>query len=309
MTTEDYSEAEYRLLEWLPMLPATAGLRASNVWIIEWLPEGELQTGRLLHEWIEVARPGWSMWIRCQSKDDVLKAIARAEGFARRTGQVPILHLEAHGDDEGLVGPSWSGVFQRLAWDELTEPLQSLNVATCCNLIVVIAACEGFAGIKALVRGPRAPAVALVGSITQLDGAALLAAMKELYRRVRDDSPRMGDIVESMSREAGGVEFECEAYAALCYEALQDDLLRRLRKAKGRILLGDVPGAISVLPHPEQLQRVWDEMFVMDLCPENRLRFGIDMTLVLDIFLGELGIGQAGPPSESCAVPAPVGTP
>jgi hypothetical protein len=93
-----------------------------------------------------------------------------------------VLHLEAHGDAEGLEGPDGAGGRELLRWEELTEPLRNLNVATRCNLVLVAAACTGFAAVKAFKKGPRAPALALVGPLEPIGSGRLLAALKEYYR-------------------------------------------------------------------------------------------------------------------------------
>lgn len=301
MDDEEYSESEQELISRLPALPPTADLRASNIWIVEWLSETEPKTGRKLHEWMEANRPGWSMYITCTNKADVIKAIERATAFTRRTNQIPVLHIEAHGDELGLEGPNGFGDYERLMWDEITDSLQALNLLTRCNLLVVVAACSGFSGISALTRGPRAPAIVLVGPIDRLTESDLLRAMKEFYRRWQDGDPRMREMVDSASRETAGVDLEFEPFATLFYESLIHDLIRRLRQAKVHAATGNMAAAVSMFPPAVILQRVWDEMFMLDVEPGNRTRFGIDMELVLGPFLSELGLreNRIGTPKDA----------
>lgn len=142
---------------------------------------------------------------------------------------VPILHLEAHGSNLGLEGPNGSGDKELLSWGELTKPFQGLNLATRCNLIVVVAACTGFAGIQALVKGPRAPAVALVGPDTTVMPKELLEGTKEFYRRWMDENPKLLEIAASASQQAGPVIFEVEPFAMLAYEAMVGQLIVSMR--------------------------------------------------------------------------------
>jgi hypothetical protein len=148
------TSAEEEMIRTLPKPPMTATIRTTTIWIIEWLPPDEQRTGLCLHKWMENHRKGWSAFSACRTKLDVLRSIDAAASHTQRTGNIPVLHIEAHGGHDGLEGPDNAGGRERLSWHELTEPLQRLNVITRCNLVIVVAACVGFAGIGALVRGP-----------------------------------------------------------------------------------------------------------------------------------------------------------
>jgi hypothetical protein len=131
---DDLTPSELSLMESLPKPPALAGVRTTNIWIVEWLAESERQTGKELHDWMEQQYQGWSMYTACKTKADVLASIHRATEFAVRHGAVPVLHLEAHGESKGIA-PSYSIDAELLSWEEITEPLQHLNLATKCNLV------------------------------------------------------------------------------------------------------------------------------------------------------------------------------
>jgi hypothetical protein len=217
---------------------------------------------------------------------------------------MPLLHLEAHGDEIGLEGPDGFGGSALLAWEELADPLQRLNHATACNLVVLVAACTGFAGIKAFFRGPRAPAVALVGPTDRIVEGDLLRGTKEFYRRWCDEDPRLVDVVASASREAGSVGFEMEPFAVLAFEAMAQALIVSLRPEERRRRAevcrqrmrglqefsdSEIERRLSLLPAippPADLQAEWDRLVLIDLWPENREKFGVDMTLVRSTLLG-----------------------
>ncbi len=225
----DLTNAERELSERLPGPPAMAAIRATHVWIIEWLPPNDPHTGRLLHDWMKDRRPGWSAYSPCNTKTEVIAAIERATSRAQQSEMIPVLHLEAHGGEVGLEGPDGTGDLELLTWDELTAPLQQLNLMTGCNLVIVVAACIGFAEIKALRRGPRAPAVALIGPDAPVMPRNLLWGTKEFYRRWLDESPRLDDIAASASQEAGTVTFEVEPFVTLAYEATIQHLIISMR--------------------------------------------------------------------------------
>lgn len=284
------------LFESLPAPPTIAEVRTTNVWIIEWLSPNEQPTGRQLHEWIEDRRTGWSVYHHCINKAQVIQAIERATVLSQQSGMVPVLHLEAHGGDDGLA-PDNTGRSELLTWEELTDPLQQLNLATQCNLVVVVAACTGFAGIQAFRRGPRAPAVALVGPDASVTPGNLLSGAKEFYRRWMDENPKLGDIASSASQEAGTVAFEWEPFAILAYEALVETVIKSARPAerlrqkeriRKRLVETGLPS--SEIEHrfaqskPDSwkvLQQIWDQLFMIDLYPGNQKRFGIDMKAIV----------------------------
>lgn len=274
-------------------------VKSTNVWIIEWLAPGERRTGYELHEWMEIKRPGWSTYSPCQTGADVLAAIDRARLRAQQTGIIPILHLEAHGGNSGLA-PSSNMNAELLAWEKLTIPLQGLNLATRCNLVVVVAACVGFAVGKALRQGPRAPAVALVGPDAKVAPSELLLGMKEFYRRLMADNPSLLEIASSASRELGSATLEWEPFVVMCYEATTEALVRSARPAERRkrrekfrkllrtetdLLPSQVENRLGdpavVCPWTE-CQVVWNQMFMIDIYPENEERFGVDMRLIVE---------------------------
>lgn len=302
----DLTATERILSETLPGPPSMAEIHATNVWIVQWLSPNEKQTGQLLNEWINVRRPDWSTYHHCDNKTQVIQAIRCATIRAQRSEMIPVLHLEAHGGDDGLA-PDDTGHSELLTWEELTIPLQQLNLATRCNLVVVVAACTGFAGIQALRRGPRAPAVALVGPNAPVLPSNLLWGTKEFYRRWLDENPRLADIAASASREAGTVAFVWEPFAILVYEALVELLIKsarpaeRLRsteKVRQRLLAEtglsapEIESRLAQLPPVGSwfgLQQIWDQMFMIDLYPSNRERFGVDMKAIVEL------ITEAGP--------------
>lgn len=169
------TDTEQKLLERLPHPPQAGSTKKPTViWIFEWLSPDDQRTGGQLHEWMQEHCAIVSKYFVCRSKKEVLTTLERATLFAGND-TIPLLHIEAHGDESGLEGPDRAGDLETFTWDELTLPLQQLNLHTRCNLIVFIAACTGFAGIKVFFKGPLAPAVALVGPVAPISPNDLLS--------------------------------------------------------------------------------------------------------------------------------------
>lgn len=301
MTQIVFTDDEQALFDSLPGPPEKAIIKSTNVWIIEWLPSNDQHTGRHLHEWVQKQRPKWSYYSECSRKKEVLTSIERATVLAEKHKFIPVLHIDAHGDQDGLGCPDGNGGIELLSWNELTEPLQRLNLATSCNLIVVVAACIGFAGIQALVRGPRAPAIAIVGPEAQIEVGRLFAGTKEFYRRWMDKNPDLTDIVNSASRETGSVALDWEPFPVLAYDALAEHLIvsmredqQHMQKCRIRQLMlnntcgsaKEIENKLSLLSPSFQkplIQNMWDEMFMIDLYPENEKRFGVNWAEVIDL--------------------------
>ncbi len=292
--------AEWAIFEQLPRPPAFADITTTNVWIVEWLSEDEQATGRDLHHWMELRRPGWSKYIRCRSKAQVFAAIDSAAVLAQSSGMVPILHLEAHGADWGIAS-NGETAGEVIEWHELTQPLQSLNVATKCKLLVFVAACEGFAGIQALVAGPRAPALALVGPDRPLTPSALLEGSKEFYRQRLGVDANLHGMAASASREVGPATFEVEPFAVMWYEVMVTNLIKcarpkmSLQQSEGlqhkRPDSANLPGNMIERRRTDRLnvrsadqrQADWDTMFMFDLDPSNRSRFALDVRALVEM--------------------------
>jgi hypothetical protein len=299
--SNNLSDAEQTLFDSLPGPPDAAAVRSSNIWIIEWLPPNEQRTGKLLHEWMQVHTRGWSIYEPCVCKDDVLFSIERATSLAEKSGMIPVLHLESHGSEMCLGLPEGIEV---LSWDELTEPLQRLNLVTRCNLVLVVAACIGFAGIKAFRRGPRAPAVALIGPSAQITSGNLLSWTKEFYNLWMAGNPNFFEIAANATRKVNTVSFAWEPFSVLAYDALAEQVIVSMRTdeqlkqvfrfrqrmaCENRFSAEEIENRLSLLTPSLQvgvIQQLWDEMFMIDLYPENMERFGVNWSREFKMVLG-----------------------
>ncbi|PHR48634.1 hypothetical protein [Cycloclasticus sp.] len=292
------TESEKTLIESLPKPPAVARLHVTNIWIIEWLSIGERRTGEELHDWMEQQRPGWSIYNRCTSKEEVIRSIERAAYSTQQNGMAPVLHIEAHGNLIGIA-PSRDKQAELLRWEELTLPLQQLNIATKCNLVIVVAACLGFAAIQALTQSPRAPAIALVGTDATVNESDLLLGTKEFYRCIRGENSRLTEIAETSSREMCSTDFEVEPFAMLAYEALVEQVIKRIRPVERHALIEKLRNRmhretsfsmdvierrlsqLPDIPPSADLQETWDQMFMIDIYPTNEERFGLNWDNVI----------------------------
>ncbi|WP_152599869.1 hypothetical protein [Noviluteimonas dokdonensis] len=205
---------------------------------------------------------------------------------AASTGK--ILHIESHGNDEGIDDGSGN---EFLSWDELTPVLQSLNEASGCNLLVFMAACAGFAGILALAQGPRAPAVALVGPAVKLSAYESVEAAKAFYRPLVGGTAHLQAMADASTWESG-VLFEPEPIAILAWEswvqkmiidARQANRQARIERSRDRLMKAGyskskTDALLSSFDESEAhvAQLAWDRFFMLDKHPSNASRFGVD---------------------------------
>lgn len=270
----NYTPDELELLENMPNLRPQVSLAASNVWIIQWLREADStagreadrQTGAELHQWMEIRRPGWAHLVICRSRAGVIAAIERATFVANRRKLRPILHIETHGCETGIEGTDGKGGVEQIEWVELRAGFARLNAVTGFNLLVFMAACTGFAGIGALLEFDQAPALALVGCDGAISERQLLDGAKEFYRRLLANDSTLHEMAAEASREAGDdIWFEPELFPTLARESLIAMIMERGRN--GCLAQRDAP----------VLQSMWDRLMMIDLAPENRERFGLDI--------------------------------
>jgi hypothetical protein len=282
------SPSERKLIELLPRPPLQAHISFNGLYIVEWLQDSpsEPRTGRDLHLKMERLRPGWSRYVRCETKEDVFRAIRNATVVE---GVAPILHIECHGDDLGLGNGASN---EEILWDELRPFLQELNLASGCNLLVFIAACEGFAGIKALTEGPRAPAAALVGPASPIDTGQLAAATHAFYSGLPCGNTHLQTMVDAMTAQCG-VHFEPEPMALLAFESMVERMVvdsrgqnrtNRMGRMRARLSeLGlDAAKLADAMSQFDEImatsaQQTWDTFFMLDHYPSNASRFGVDL--------------------------------
>src|ERR1022692_828802 len=125
------------------MMNSVSGLRIGTVHIIESLRPCDLRTGDRLHAEIGPLAGALTPAITVQfwreatraSFLDRLQMVAAAIG---QDGRAPVVHIEAHGDFDGIQLTSG----ECITWSDLKGPLTRINVACRLNLLVLAGACD-----------------------------------------------------------------------------------------------------------------------------------------------------------------------
>ena len=151
-----------------------------SVVVVESLRKGDLPTGTDLFETTIapecLAQNIYSELYHVSSRNELLAVLARAFQMAV-DGRSPIIHLEMHGDQEGLQLSNGETV----SWSDLAPALSKINERTRMNLLVVAAACHGWHMSDILRPVDRAPAWAVLGPPDSAMASDLYEAMKAFY--------------------------------------------------------------------------------------------------------------------------------
>jgi hypothetical protein len=272
-----------------------------RVHIVEWLNTGDDDTGRKLFDELQqigaVSEPKVEVdFHRIDTAGHLLGLLMAFTEQYRTEKRTPILHLETHGNQDGIGAGG-----QSVAWRDLAEVLVPLNRLTGLNLVVVLAACWGFYGTSMLRPsfGP-APFRGLIGPNQKLSEEEVLKACLAFYRTVfvqRDGDAALKTMNESISASA---EMFWNVSAELAFKLAFGSYLKGEGSPDGAGARADAfaarrairiekqtgsPVSITeiaewrervrgfLLNHPARFDLEWRKVFYIDEFPENAVRF------------------------------------
>ena len=179
-------------------------LKLGVVHIVEWLRASDvIRTGWELFNELEplgiVSKPQVPVdFHRVETRAQFLDILKQFEQEYRQSGRSPVLQIESHGSQGGIGGD------EGIEWLELMEALIPLNRVTGVNLVVVLAACEGFYGVQMLQPDRRASAFrGLLAPYVEVSTGnmqkAFLAFYRTLFGRLDGDTAvkAMNDAVDA----------------------------------------------------------------------------------------------------------------
>lgn len=127
-------------------------------------------------------------------------SIGLAEAMEKHQNLLPLLHISAHGDSEGIELSNGDQV----PWYELRDMLKPANAALGGKLLVCMSCCQGYAGIRMAMypNETELPYLALVGNAQSPTWADTAVAYATFYHRIA----RGDNIVAAVSamRSASG---------------------------------------------------------------------------------------------------------
>lgn len=274
-----------------------------KIWVIESLPDGDLKTGtRVVQDQLSIAQSRYKDLDvghrRPASKADLLKDLECIRDEALFRGVYPFIHFDCHGDPDGLQTANGD----HITWEELRVPLIEINHACRCNLVIVIAACNGINLIKCCTRLDRAPFYAAIGPETEVKAGKLEQDLQAFYSKFFEDLN--GDnAVRALNQGREGSErtYHFRSSSGIFPNAYRkyykDNCIGRGKAARREYLLTKV----AANPPARELGFRWirqmikealadegqyfiekrDRFFFSDKFPENKLRFNVSLSDVL----------------------------
>jgi len=165
-----------------------AALFLGKVYIIEWLVEGDAKTGWDLFGELQplglMSKPKVDVsFTRVQNKAELIANVRSIAEDFRITRKLPLLHIETHGFEDGIGAAN----DDHILWPELMEELIPLNELTQMRLWIILAACEGWWGLKMAQPATRAAFLALLGPKKEISAGNLSTALQVFYRSIFAD--------------------------------------------------------------------------------------------------------------------------
>jgi hypothetical protein len=272
------------------------GFTARRLVIIDSVPEGQLESGRMLlnriNEWGET-----KVKLLCEYEkvNTVLDLKTKLERLAATipTDGIPILHLAMHGDEDGLQLASG----ECIDWDDLSPFLLNLNIATKNNLLVTLATCYGLhtANVNA-ANFNRSAYWCVMGRQDTHSGGDFTNDYSKFYRTLLESS-NFGDAIKAINLP-GMKDYQIYSGLGLFKNAAQLAIDGYITNGEERQLLAKAKKKFRTRNQPishKHLRRLvrdkfidslieWrKKFFLIDYFPENEDRFLTEVQLRLMI--------------------------
>jgi len=158
-------------------------LRFDSIVVIESLRPTDMKTGDWLYTsviepWARSNAPFYTKLYLPTSRFEFLGVLDELRDQLFRNGHAPILHIEAHGDREGLE----LGNHEHIPWEALRQRVTEMNQLCQVNLLLVMAMCAGWHLSRLLIPTQRAPVWGIVGPTSDdVTAGDLRNAMEGFY--------------------------------------------------------------------------------------------------------------------------------
>jgi len=299
------------------------------VHIVEWLRADDAKTGWELFGEIEpigiVSKPEVpvTFW-RVSTRHEFVDLFQQFKQIFRDTGRMPVLHIETHGDANG-IGVSDD---ERIDWPDLMEIFIPFNRLTRLNLVAILAACEGFWGVQMLQPARNAAAFrGLIGPNRKISAGEMSAACLAFYRtalgQMKGDAAinAMNDAVDSTKETFRTVSAETAFKVVFknfleklgTPQAIEERLDRITTNVVARRRAEGLPDMFTkdverlrkltrekLSDHRGKFEEMRREFFYIDPFPENDKRFDIKFEDASRTEPRRRMTSRSAPPSPAC---------
>jgi hypothetical protein len=266
----------------------------SKIAVLQSLPPDDKQTGKLLCEDIEMMNICHQHDIKIsfhnvQTRPEFLACLSKLQQEAV-LGMWPLLHIECHGADDttGIILADKSF----LSWQELKPFLTSINVATQCNLMVILASCYGGYLASIILPTDRAPCWALIGPTDNVYPDELLLNLSGFYTELLstlDGDNSLKALLSDPLKSGGYIFTTASGFFKLAYEKYlnqnctpsQYDKRAKTLSRQGKKENWPIRPSKGALKRKfkntaeQSFEKYFKQFFMIDLYPENKERFAL----------------------------------
>jgi hypothetical protein len=268
---------------------ALGRVRFNAIVVIESLPTMQVQTGTILHKYIEslagdFERPVEAIHQQCFGAGEFRQALANLL-TAVTAGLRPILHIEAHGSEmDGLYFADDT----RMPWGEFCDLITPLNLQTDFGLLVVVSACYGFNALNGVHPRKSAPYLLLIGPSDEVNPAELMQRFRTMYRAMLETLNAIPTVIALLEGdlEKGHMMLLSAPYwfHLMISKYLDDEVTPSSIRASARRLYAraQAEGAPGDIRHYKRLFRAelapivrdwFESYFMFKQLPHNRVRY------------------------------------
>jgi hypothetical protein len=275
-------------------------VRFNAIYVIESLKPGDPKTGTDLYD--QTIYPVTrrldglhAQFFPAQNRDDLIQRLADIGRAVRLDHRLPLIHIEAHGTDDGLELADET----QITWRELVPILGDINQACRMHLIVVAISCRGANLLHALLPADRAPLFMLVGPRGDMTHAQLLEATSRFYEALVEALLAGEDINGALNAMNNGLDYDqwlLRPYTAeiLCCRAFRQFLEQETPEERSEYedkVVAEVAREqnldvlqaaalrqrvrLDLLDREAHYDRIRETFLMLDLFPENRPHFGL----------------------------------
>jgi hypothetical protein len=234
--------------------------------VIESLRPNDWKTGRALRDDLEIiALPyGNNLQVHyktAQSADELEFLLKELYGYVNLSGRAPMLHIECHGDADGIQLADGS----LMPWARLKPLLVDINLASRMNLFVVMACCYGGYFAAECRYSEPVPFAWMLGPGKEIEADPLLALNGGFYTELL----KRRDVTEALTI-GGAMRPGISYFSMSAVGVFRVALAARIKSA------GSAESRAQIRTTEEPLfDQYRRQFFALDQFPENEARFAI----------------------------------